>query len=104
MSPSASASDGNRIAYAAAMKCFVANAAAASDRKAAGDPAKAIVYEANAKRSFDAAVKIGRIMGLTNRQMNKDLDDASARELSRMVADNAYFRNAVATCKGMGLM
>ena len=100
----AAAESGDRGAYAAAMKCYVANSSAASQRTQQGDTAKAAVYRANAKRAFDGAMKLGRTMGLSNRQMNGDLDETEARELSRMVADAGYFRSAVATCKGLGLM
>lgn len=94
----------SRQAYAAAMKCYVANTNAASLRTEAGDPAKAAIYKANAKRSFEGAVQLGRGMGLSNRQMNQDLDATEAREISRMVADKDYFVRSVATCKALGLM
>jgi hypothetical protein len=100
---SASAAPGQE-AYQAAMKCYVANVHAANGRKKVGDTAKAAIYVTNAKRSFDGAVALGRNMGLSNQQMNSDLDDVEARELGRIVADQDYFRSTVATCKGMGLM
>lgn len=93
-----------RAAYQAALKCFVANGEAGAERRTAGDQAGLARYDATAKQSFDGAVKLGRMLGLTNRQMNGDLDATQAKELPRMVGDRAYFIDAVATCKGLGLM
>ncbi len=93
-----------RAAYDAALKCFVANGNAEGERRDAGDHEGAARYDASGKRSFDAAVKLGQMLGLTNRQMNHDLDTAQAIELPKMVKDRDYFIDAVATCKGLGLM
>ncbi|MFT4251425.1 MAG: hypothetical protein QM608_02960 [Caulobacter sp.] len=93
-----------RQAYDHALTCFVANAHAANERKRAGDTDKAAIYLANAKRSFDGAVAMGRAMGLSNRTMNGDLDAASARDLGRFMADREAFLAAASTCKALGLM
>ncbi len=93
-----------RAAYQAALKCFVANGNAEGERRRAGDQTGAARYDATAKQSFDGAVKLGQMLGLSNRQMNDDLDAAQATELPRMIKDRAYFIDAVASCKGLGLM
>lgn len=99
-----SSTQDTRAAYDAALKCFVANGNAEGERRRAGDQAGAARYDATAKQSFDGAVKLGRMLGLTNRQMNHDLDAVQDSELPRMVRDRSYFLDAVATCKGLGLM
>jgi hypothetical protein len=93
-----------RSAYAATLKCVVANGNAEGERRDAGDPNGAARYDANAKRSFDGAFKLGGVLGLSEQQINRDLDEAQANELPRMVKDRSYFIDAVATCKGLGLM
>jgi len=93
-----------RSAYEATLKCFVANGSAEGDRRDAGDQEGAARYDANAKRSFDGALKLGRMLGYSNRQLNHDLQVAQDTELPRMVKDRNYFLDAVATCKGLGLM
>ena len=93
-----------RAAYDAALKCFVANGNAEGERRDAHDAAGAARYDTTGKQSFDAAMKLGRMLGLTNRQLNRDLNAVQATELPRMVKDRAYFIDAVATCKGLGLM
>lgn len=93
-----------RAAYEATLKCFVANGNAGAERLRAGDRAGAARYETSAKRSFDGAFKLGGVLGLTDQQVNDDLDTTQAAELPRMVKDRDYFIDAVATCKGLGLM
>lgn len=98
------ASQADRLAYDAALKCYVANTVAASGREAVGDSAGVERYRVNANRAFDGAMALGRSMGMSNVQLNRDLDSVEARELSRMVPDAAYFRQTVAACKAVGLM
>lgn len=100
----ASKQEAQRQAYQYAMTCFVANTYAANNRKKVGDTAKAAVYLANAKRSFDGAVSMGRAMGLSNQTVNGDLDDASARELGRFMSDQQAFLQTASNCKALGLM
>ncbi len=91
-------------AYRAALKCYVANGEARAERLDAHDNAGAERYEVGGQRSFDGAVKLGRMLGLANRQLNHDIESAQAAELPMMVRDRRYFINAVADCKGLGLM
>ena len=102
--PQAATAQDTRAAYDAALKCFVANGNAEAERRDAHDAAGAARYDATGKQSFDAAMKLGRMLGLANRQLNHDLDAIQAAELPRMVKDRVYFINAVAVCKGLGLM
>lgn len=93
-----------RAAYQATLKCFVANGNALGERRAAGDQAGVARYDAGGKRSYDGAFKLGAALGLTDRQINRDLDATESSELPRMVKDRNYFIDTVATCKGLGLM
>lgn len=94
----------NENAYAAAMKCFVANGRATGMRQRAGDAAGAARYEASGRSSFDAAMQLGRRLGYPNHRMNQDFDLVQLRELPLMVSDAAYFREAVTMCRSLGLM
>lgn len=102
--PAVASDTGDRAAYGYAIKCYVANAMASDDFERKGNSARSAVYEANAKRSFDGAVTIGRKLGYSNRQLNQDLDRAQSEEMPHMVRDAAYYRDAIATCKALGLM
>jgi hypothetical protein len=93
-----------RAAYEATLKCYIANGNAEGERRDAGDQAGAARYDASARRSFDDAFKLGGVLGLTDQQVNHDLDTTQAAELPRMVRNRDYFIDAVATCKGLGLM
>lgn len=91
-------------AYAAAMKCFVANGHAEGMKQRSGDTAAAARYEAGSRASFDAALKLGKTLGYSNRRMNQDFEMVQVRELPPMVTDTDYFRRAVTTCRTLGLM
>lgn len=94
----------NRMAYDAAMKCFVANGHAAGLRRRAGDETKANYYDAKGKEAFDTAVGAGNALGYAGRQVTSDFGLAQAHELPPMVTDKTYFLKAVAECKALGLM
>ncbi len=98
------ATPGVREAYEATLRCFTANIMASLERRDAGDTAGKAKYEANAKRSFDGALKLGRILGYSNRQMNHDFDVAETADVTSMFKDRAYFLRVVGDCKGLGLM
>jgi hypothetical protein len=94
----------NRLAYDMAMKCFVANGHALGLRKRAGDEAGASQSEVKARQSFDAAQRLGQIIGYSDDRVRQDFGLAQTRELPPMVTDQKYFLKAVAMCKAVGLM
>lgn len=91
-------------AYAAALKCFAANAHAGETLREASEPARAAEHDRSARASFDAAVRLGRALGYTNQRVNGDLRQLQSTEMARLVGDTAYFREMVLTCRAMGLM
>lgn len=91
-------------AYDTAILCFVANGNASEDRRRANDPVGADRYDANAKRSFDTAVRLGASLRYSNERINADLGVRMDRELARMVREPAYYRQIVANCRAYGLM
>ena len=95
---------GNRLAYEAAMKCYIANGAAYGERADAGDEVAAARYERGARKSFDTAVKLGGVLGFSGSRIDQDFGLATARELPKLVADQAYNRQALAVCRAIGLM
>ncbi len=94
----------NRIAYDAARKCAVADILAADDRHDVGDAAKEEAYRAKSRVAFDAAYALGAKLGLTDKQIGRDMDFAQASELPHMLRDKAYFMQAAAMCKALSLM
>lgn len=92
------------MAYDAAMKCFVADGIVSGDYDKAGNAAKASEFEAKARTSFDAALKLGQTLGYSNEHIHEDFGLVQARELARMMTDGTYFRNAATTCKALGMM
>lgn len=93
-----------RSAYDAALKCFVANGHADGVQRRAGNVASADRYQASARTSFDAALRLGATLGFANQRINEDLGIVQARELPALVNDPAYFRQTVNVCRGLGLM
>jgi hypothetical protein len=93
----------NRMAYDIAMKCFVANGVARGNSRDAGDTAQAAVYEAKARRSFNAASNLGDALKYSDKRVNQDFGLAQTQELPKMVRDGAYLRQTLAICETGGL-
>lgn len=74
-------------AYGHALRCYFANGA--------------IKDEAAGQRSFDAVVKVGRLLGYENRRLNTDLGDRL--DLLKMVQNGAYLDQVLAECQRLGL-
>lgn len=88
----------NRTAYGIAMQCFVADGVASGDSEDAGDQAKAVAFDAKAKRSFDAAMNLGDALHYSDTRVNRDMGIAQAAELPRMVKDKAYLKRTLDLC------
>lgn len=86
---SGSQANGNRAAYEYALRCFVVTSNYADD--------------ASARRSFDAATRLGQLQNLSNRQLNADFDRAIAYEGVRLVRDRSYRDQLLAECRQLGL-
>jgi len=103
--PKAAPPPANRMAYEAAIKCFIINGVATGERQRAGDKAKATSHEAAARRSFDLATQLGGRLGLSGTRINQDMSLAQTVELPRFTAsDLTYYREVAATCKALGLL
>lgn len=94
----------NKMAYDAAMKCFVANGHASGLQNEAGHPKQAERYTAGARTSFDAAQRLGKSLGYSSQRISDDIQTAQTRELLVMMRNDTYFREAVATCRALKLM
>jgi hypothetical protein len=75
-------------AYVYALKCtVVANSAKDED---------------GAHRAFDAAMRLGHLQNLSNRQLNEDLDQWGASELVQMRVNPDYKAQMLAVCRKLG--
>lgn len=91
-------------AYEAAMKCYVVSGSAYGERKKAGDVVKADFYDQKAHASFDLAVKFGRSLGNSGKQIETDILATQERELPRLMKDVGYNRQSAAVCRALGLL
>ena len=87
--------EARRSAYEAALKCFVANGSAYGDAQKAGDAAEAA--------AFDAAVRLGELLGHSGTRVEQDFRLTQMRELPQIVSNPAYARQSLQTCKALGL-
>jgi hypothetical protein len=94
----------NHIAYDAAIKCFIANGILTGDEREKGDRAREAIFEAQARQSFEIAVKLGDALGYSGTRVNEDFGLAQTREMSKLMNNSAYFKSTAATCKALGLM
>jgi hypothetical protein len=104
LAQSDSATQADRSAYQAAMKCFVVVGMLVGDAKDNGKPELSADYDTKARRSFDFAVQLGHKIGLSGEEISEDFGLAQSRELPKLVANKSYFRSEAATCKALGLL
>ncbi len=90
-------------AYAAAMKCFVVDTRLSALRLRAGDRAKSAYYDEKSRQSFDTAVKLGQRLNRSKDEIERDFNVVQVRELPELLRSEAYLRDAIATCKALGL-
>ena len=87
-SQAAQSTKGTQTAYRYALRCFVLAGTA--------DPR-------GAKAAYDAAIRLGGVQGLSNRQMNRDFADAIATENIRFLRDQPYRQRVQAECRQLGM-
>lgn len=75
-------------AYALAMRCFVASGGRHD--------------ETHARPAFDAAMKLGRALGLENARINVDFDWAISRETEKLSRDPDYKEATLMICRKFG--
>jgi hypothetical protein len=78
-----------QAAYEYALRCFVVNSAE-------GD-------QANARRAFDAATRLGQLQNFSNRQVNADLDRWTGTEMVRIARDLRYRQQLLSECRRLGM-
>ena len=93
-----------RHAYHSAQRCYVANGYLYSTFKNAGDLTNADLFNAKAKHAFDAANGYAIFLNLSREQIEVDLDDATKRELPKLMSDKGYLTEVAKDCKFEGLM
>lgn len=78
-----------RPAYIYAQRCFAV--------------ASVVNDEAGGHRAFDAAMKLGRLLNLSDRQLNDDFATWSAAELVKATRDPRYRDQLLSECRRLGL-
>lgn len=96
--------ESNRRAYDISVTCFVANVVAEGSWKDRGETERARRYGATAEIAFNAAVRMGQVLGLTGVRVQADLDQAVDSQMAPMMRDQAYFDRVVGQCRSVGLM
>lgn len=77
-------------AYDLAMRCFVVIRADAPQA------------EQQAKPAFEAAVKLGKLRGFSNARIDDDFRWAISRENVKIVQNESYVTDTMATCRKLG--
>lgn len=93
-----------QAAYELALKCFVANGHAYSNRRDAHDKERETYFNSKARHSWDVALRLSKQLGFSSARFDSDVDKATNKELPLMVTDADYFSQAVDQCKAYGLM
>lgn len=78
-----------RTAYEFAHRCFVLTSG--------------FHDEAGARRAYDAAMQLGHLQNLSNRQLNADFDRFTASETVRLARDPGYRNQLTSECRAIGL-
>lgn len=96
--------ESDREAYQLSLRCMVANVVSADISRRGGDEAAALRYEASSETAFNAAVSLGRMVGLSGATVERDMNAAIDRELPKMNFDQSYFNETVGRCRRAGLV
>jgi len=91
-------------AYHSAQRCYVANGYLYDTFKDAGDSANARLFNAKAKRAFDAANGYAVFLNLSREQIEADYNEVTNTELRKLMTDKAYLTKVAKDCKLQGLM
>ena len=78
-----------RAAYEHALKCFVVTSGYSDGT--------------SSRRSWDAAMRMGQLQRLSNRQLNADLNRVSAQEGVRLARSPDYRAQLLSECRRLGL-
>lgn len=85
----AAATPDYRPAYVYAQRCFAVTSAYGDND--------------GARRAFDAAMKLGRLLNLSNRQLNADFDQWSSTEMVKAARDPQYKEQLLGECRKLGM-
>lgn len=100
----AHAVDGNQAAYAYALRCFVAGGVSASDPQDNLNGSRSTEIRQRSRIAYDAAYRMGGVLGYTTDQVSADLDRYQYVEARRIIADPSYFADTKVACIRLGLM
>ena len=96
-----SQADPNRRAYGYALRCFSIAAGTISDTRASA--AEVTAARASSRRSYDAAHRMGGLMGLSPARIDEDITATNRAEAALVVRDSSYAQQRRAECARLGL-
>jgi len=85
----AQSADPRRDAYEYAQRCFAV--------------ATVVKDDASARIAFDAAMKLGHLLNLSNRQLNDDFATWSSSEIVKTARNPAYKEQLLGECRKLGM-
>jgi hypothetical protein len=94
---------GQKTAYEYALKCWAVAGYIASDPEIRRNPEGLARTKASGERAYNAAMKMGELLGYERTQIADDLDAAGRLEGALMLRDRSYFERTRAACDQLGL-
>lgn len=91
----------NRQAYVYAMRCFATAAGVQTDPRST--PAEKAAADASFESAYNAAIRMGRLLGLSGRRIEDDMASTVRVEAALQLRDAAYYLRTQAECRQLGL-
>ena len=102
-SPAQSQTAGQKSAYEYALRCWGVAGYLITDPEVKANPEAAARVEAGAQRVYNAALRMGAVLGYSQARIDEDLDLAGRVEGALMLRDRSYFERSKAACDQLGL-
>jgi hypothetical protein len=93
--------DPNRRAYGYALRCAATAAGVYTDPRSTS--AEKSAADASYGRAYDAAMRMGRVLGLSSQHVGDDMAASVRVEAALQLRDAAYYRRTQAECRQLGM-
>lgn len=90
--------------YMFGLRCYVANAVAASDERYNGDGSRSAQFKANGEKAFNVIWTMGRAIGNSDALIEEDIDSYQNLYRDTFLRDDAFFQRTRYECGRVGLM
>lgn len=100
----AAQTSGQEKAYDYALKCWAVAGHIATQPDGSGNLPSPATIQATAAKSYNAAYRMGGLLGYSNDRIARDLDATGSAEGAALLQNRAYFERSRSECTQLGLL